>query len=59
VCSSDLTLVVVEAFAPCTFEATVISPEATEADERILVTTSANTCDLGAFADWQIIELEP
>src|SRR6478735_7159012 len=41
----ELTLVGVDAFAPCTFDGIDQSPEATAADERILITTSANTCD--------------
>jgi hypothetical protein len=56
---SELTLVGVEAFAPCTFGAIGMSPEAAEADERILVTTSVNTCDLAGLANWEVIELEP
>jgi hypothetical protein len=55
----ELTLVGVDAFAPCTFEGIGESPEATEADRRILVTTAANACDTATLVDWEIIELEP
>jgi len=55
----ELTLVGVDAFAPCDFGGIGDSPDAIEADRRILITTSANTCDTAPFADWEIIELEP
>ena len=55
----NLVLVGVDTFAPCTFEGIADSPEAREADEHILITTSANTCDTTALVDWEIIELEP
>ncbi len=55
----ELTLVGVDAFAPCTFDGIDESPEATAADERILITTSANTCDTSALAGWEIVELDP
>lgn len=55
----ELELVGVEPFAPCGFEGVDQSAEAVEADRRILVTTSANTCDTTAFVGWEIIELDP
>jgi len=55
----ELTLVGVDAFAPCTFEGIGDSPEAIAADRRILITTSANTCPTTSLVDWEIIELEP
>lgn len=55
----ELRLVGIDAFAPCTFDGVDASPEATDADERILITTTANTCDTSALVDWQIIELVP
>jgi hypothetical protein len=56
---SELVLVGVEAFAPCTFEGIDLSAEAVEADERILITTSDNACPTTALAGWDVIELEP
>ncbi|MET0909234.1 MAG: hypothetical protein ABWZ99_07170 [Ilumatobacteraceae bacterium] len=56
---STLTLVGVDTFAPCTFEGIADAPEVLEADERILITTSANTCDTSALVDWEIIQLDP
>ncbi len=41
----ELELVGVEPFAPCSFEGVDRSAEASEADRRILITTSTNTCD--------------
>jgi hypothetical protein len=56
----ELTLVGVDtAFGPCTFEGIADHPEAIEADERILVTTSDNQCSTAELVDWDIIELEP
>jgi hypothetical protein len=55
----ELELVGVEPFAPCTFDGIDQSTEAAEADERILITTSANTCDTNALVGWQIIQLTP
>jgi hypothetical protein len=49
----------VEPFAPCSFDDVEQFPEAAEADKRILITTSANTCDTSAVVDWQIIQLAP
>jgi hypothetical protein len=56
---AELELVGVEPFAPCTFDGIDQSAEAAEADERILITTSANTCDTSALVGWQIIQLTP
>lgn len=55
----ELTLVGIEPFAPCSFEGIADYAEATEADERILITTSATVCDTTAFTDWEIIQLDP
>jgi hypothetical protein len=54
----ELTLVGVEPFAPCSFAGIVDYPEADEADERILITTSATACDTTALIDWDIIRLD-
>ena len=54
---SELTLVGVEPFAPCMFDGLAADPAAEAADERILITTVANTCDIEQFAGWTIIEL--
>lgn len=56
---SELHLVGVEAYAPCTFDTVDQYPLAAEADERILITTADNTCDISALIDWTIIELTP
>ena len=56
---SELTLVGVEAFAPCTFDGIADAPDAQAADKRILITTTANVCPTDALIDWEIIELEP
>lgn len=45
-------------FAPCSFEGIDSFPEATEADERILITT-AGSCPTDALTGWTIIELTP
>jgi hypothetical protein len=45
-------------FAPCAFDGIDSFPEATDADERILITTSGS-CDTSALASWTIIELTP
>ena len=58
----ELTLVGVDAFAPCNFEGIADTPEAQDADERVLITTSANDetlCATDALVDWEIIELDP
>jgi hypothetical protein len=58
---SELRLVGVDAFAPCSFEGIDQFPDATDADERILITTTDNECvePVQSLVDWQIIELEP
>ncbi len=56
---TELELVGVEPFAPCTFDGVDQYPEVAEADELILITTSANTCDISAVDGWKLIELEP
>jgi hypothetical protein len=55
----ELELVGVEPFAPCSFGRVDQSAEAVEADTRILITTSANTCDTSALVGWKIIQLAP
>jgi hypothetical protein len=58
----ELTLVGIEAFAPCDFEGLADAPEAEEADERIFITTAANDetqCPTSELVDWEIIELDP
>lgn len=55
----ELTLVGVEPFAPCSFEGIDDYPEAAEADDRILITTSATACDTTGLIDWEIIQLDP
>lgn len=44
-------------FGPCVLDAAGTIPEASEADERILITV-ADSCDRDAFVDWQIVELD-
>jgi hypothetical protein len=44
-------------FAPCSFDGIGSFTEATEADDRILVTTSAS-CDTSALVDWEIVLLD-
>jgi hypothetical protein len=57
---SELRLVGIDTFAPCDFSGIANSPEAQEADERILITTSPNAkCPTDALVDWEIIELAP
>ncbi|RLE16161.1 MAG: hypothetical protein DRJ50_15365 [Actinobacteria bacterium] len=55
----ELTLVGIEPFAPCSFDGIGDYVEATEADKRILITTSARGCDTTALGDWEIIQLGP
>jgi len=59
--SSELTLVGVPPFAPCSFDGIDQYPEAQDADERILITTTDNACSeqVAALTDWTIIELAP
>jgi len=47
----------VDPFAPCTFEEIADEPLAQAADERILITTTANECSTEELAGWTIIEL--
>jgi hypothetical protein len=55
----QLTLARFEAFGPCSFDGIDQFPEAADADERILVTSSATECDTTALADWTVIALTP
>ena len=55
----ELTFVGIEPFAPCSFDGIGDYVEAAEADERILITTSATGCDTSALVDWEIIRLDP
>ena len=48
----------VEPFAPCSFADIESFPEATDADERILITT-ADSCDTSALVDWEVVFLDP
>jgi hypothetical protein len=54
-----LDLVGVVPFAPCSFADIDTFPEATEADERILITTTATPCDTSTLTDWTVITLAP
>lgn len=45
-------------FAPCSFDGADQYPEATDADERILITVAGSDCTTEQFADWQVVELE-
>jgi hypothetical protein len=54
----ELTLRGVEPFAPCSFEAIDSYVEASDADDRILITTSAS-CDTSALVGWDVVLLEP
>ena len=45
-------------FAPCSFDGVDSFPEATAADERILITTPGS-CDTTTLTDWTIVELTP
>ena len=55
---AELRWSIVEPFAPCSFADIETFTEAADADERILVTTSAS-CDTSALVDWEIVLLEP
>ena len=46
------------AFAPCDFSEIGSYSEATEADERILITTG-ESCATDALTEWRVVELEP
>ncbi len=45
-------------FAPCEFDGIDSFPEASEADERILITTPGS-CDTTTLTDWTVTELTP
>jgi len=45
-------------FAPCSFDEVESFPEASAADERILITTPGS-CDTTVLTDWTIVELTP
>lgn len=53
----------VEPFAPCSFADIGSFAEATDADERILVTTSASldtaACDISTLVGWEVVLLDP
>jgi len=53
----ELTLGGFQAFGPCSFAGIDEFPEASTADERILITTSAS-CDTSTLTDWTIITLD-
>lgn len=55
---SELTFSGIEPFAPCSFDVIDDYPEASEADERILITT-VSSCDTSALEDWDVVVLEP
>ena len=46
-----------DAFRPCSFDDIESFPEASSADERILL-TSSESCPTDALDDWTIIELD-
>lgn len=54
----ELALVGIEPFAPCSFDDIGDYVEAAEADERILITTSATVCETTSLVDWEIIQLD-
>ena len=53
----ELTWTTQPLFAPCSFDALESFPEATAADDRILITTS-DSCDTTALVDWEIVLLD-
>ncbi len=55
---TDLRWATTPLFAPCSFESIDTFAEASDADDKILITT-AGSCDTSALADWEIIELTP
>lgn len=57
---SDFDWVEGDAFRPCSFEDIDSFPEASSADERILITSeeSASSCSTSELDGWTIIELE-
>ena len=54
---SDLSWATQPLFAPCSFDGVDAFTEATEADDRILITTSGS-CDTTALTDWEIVLLD-
>jgi len=54
---AELSLSGVDPFAPCSFDGIADDAAALDADQRILITTTDNECDISAFDDWEIIEL--
>lgn len=54
---SDIEFVGVEAFAPCSFDDIDSFPNASTADERILI-TSGDSCSTSELDGWTIIELD-
>jgi len=46
-------------YAPCDFEAIGVHVEASEADERVLITTSASCPTEGLVGDWRVLDLSP
>jgi hypothetical protein len=54
---SELSWVTQPLFAPCSFDGIDAFTEATDADDRILITTSGS-CDTTALADWEIVLLD-
>lgn len=55
----ELELTGVVPFAPCDLTGAAQFTEADEADELIVITTTANTCDTSALGDWEVVELVP
>lgn len=53
----ELTWTTQPLFAPCSFDEIESFPEATDADDRILITTSGS-CDTSALVDWEIVLLD-
>jgi hypothetical protein len=53
----ELTWTTQPLFAPCSFAEIDSFPEAADADDRILVTTS-DSCDTSALVDWEIVLLD-
>ncbi len=53
----ELTLGGFQAFGPCSLDGIDQFPEASAADERILITTSTS-CDTSTLTDWTIITLD-
>ncbi len=56
--SQELRLGPVTPFAPCGFDEVMAYGEIADADDLILITTSAS-CPTEAFSDWSIIFLDP